>query len=200
VISGIVLAAGSSTRMGRPKALLPLAGRPMLQHVLDAAEASPLDEVVVVLGPDAGEVWASLRPGPRTRAAVNLRAAEGQSTSLHAGLRAADVDAEAAVMLLGDQPEIRRDALGAVIEAFRRGRGPVVQAVYGGRPGHPVLFARDAWPDLEAATGDEGARRVVAASPGRVHRVEVGGDPPEDVDTEDDYVRIRTRIEGGGSG
>jgi molybdenum cofactor cytidylyltransferase len=200
VISGIVLAAGRSTRMGRPKALLSLAGRPMLQHVLDAAEASPLDEVIVVLGPDAGEVWAALRPGPRTRAAVNPRAAEGQSTSLHAGLRAADVDAEAAVMLLGDQPEIRPDALGAVIEAFRRGRGPVVQAVYGGRPGHPVLFARDAWPDLWAATGDEGARSVVAASPDRVHRVEVGGDPPEDVDTEDDYVRIRTRIEEGGSG
>ena len=199
MISGIVLAAGRSTRMGRPKALLPLAGRPMLQHVLDAAEASPLDEVVVVLGPDAGEVWAALRPGPRTRAAVNPRAAEGQSTSLHAGLRAVDVDAEAAVVLLGDQPEIRPDALGAVIETFRRGRGPVVQAVYGGRPGHPLLFARDAWPDLEAASGDEGARSVLAASPSRVQRVEVGGEPPEDVDTEDDYVRIRTRIEEGGS-
>jgi molybdenum cofactor cytidylyltransferase len=199
VISGIVLAAGGSTRMGRPKQLLPLAGRPMLQHVLDAAEASPLDEVVVVLGPGAGEVWAALSPGPRTRAAVNPTTAEGQSTSLRAGLRAVHVEAEAAVVLLGDQPEIRPDTLGAVIEAFRRGGGPVVQAVYGGRPGHPVLFAREAWPDVEAATGDEGARRVLAGNPDRVHRVEVGGDPPEDMDTEDDYVRIRTRIEEGGS-
>jgi molybdenum cofactor cytidylyltransferase len=185
--------------MGRPKQLLPLAGRPMLQHVLDAAEAARLDEVVVVLGPGAGEVWSALRPGPRTRAAVNPRAAEGQSTSLRTGLRAVDVEAEAAAVLLGDQPEIRPDAIDGVIEAFRRDGGPVVQAVYGGRPGHPVLFARAAWPDVEAATGDEGARRMVAANAERVRRVEVGGDLPEDVDTEDDYVRIRTRIEEGGT-
>ncbi|MBI4261243.1 MAG: nucleotidyltransferase family protein [Actinobacteria bacterium] len=191
MISGVVLAAGASTRMGRPKQLLELGGRPMLQHVLDAAEAAPLDEVVVVLGPEGGAVWAALRPGPRTRAAVNPEAGAGQSTSLRLALRAVDAGSEAVVVLLGDQPTVRPQAVAAVVQAFRGGLGPVVRAAYGGRPGHPVLLARPAWEAAAAVEGDEGARGVLAAHPEWRSEVEVGGDPPPDVDTPGDYERIR---------
>lgn len=198
MISGIVLAAGRSSRMGRPKQLLELAGRPLLQHVLDVAERAPLEEIVLVLGDSAGPVWAALRPGPRVRVALNRGFAEGQSTSLRTGIWALSPDAEAAVVLLGDQPGVRADAVAAVVESFRAGAGPVVQTTYGGRPGHPVLFARPVWAELEGAAGDEGARGVLAAHPEWRRTVEVGGEPPTDVDDEEDYRRIRDAFERGG--
>src|SRR3989304_3969715 len=90
-LSGVILAAGASTRLGQPKQLLRLEGRPLLQHVLEAAAASCLDEIVLVLGHRAQEIRAALRfPQRPVRAVINTRYAEGQSTSLGLGLQAAD--------------------------------------------------------------------------------------------------------------
>jgi molybdenum cofactor cytidylyltransferase len=184
--------------MGRTKALLDVGGRPMLQHVLDAAEAAGLDDVIVVLGHDAAAVWAAMRPGPRTRVARNAAFAEGQSTSLRAGLEATTADTDAAVFLLGDQPETTVEAITALVEAFREGRGDVLQARYGdGWPGHPVLLARGVWADAVPATGaDRGARDLLdEATP-----VDVPGDgPPADVDDEDAYRRLLERWDRPGS-
>jgi molybdenum cofactor cytidylyltransferase len=195
VITGVVLAAGTSSRMGRPKQLLDLGGKPILQHVLEAAEAAPLDEVVVVVGHRADEILEALLLPSNARTVLNPEFAGGQSTSLAAGLRSASAASLAAVVLLGDVPGIRPDAVRAVIDEFRHGHGPVVQATYGGRPSHPVLLARSVWPELEGSTGDEGARGLLAREPGLVTLIEVGGDPPEDVDTEQDYRRLRTAVE-----
>ena len=176
--------------MGRPKQLLSLGGRPVLQHVVDAAEAAPLDEIVVVLGHRAREIAGALRWPARMRVAVNPAYGEGQSTSLIAGVRAADQAARAAVVLLGDQPGVRTAAIAAVVQAFEAGSGPVVQATYDGRPGHPALIARALWAEVERISGDEGARNILASRPGDRRLVEVGGPPPEDIDTEEDFVRL----------
>jgi molybdenum cofactor cytidylyltransferase len=194
-VTGIVLAAGTSSRLGRPKQLLDLGGKPVLQHVLDAAAASTLDQIVLVLGHGAEEVAAKVRMPARGATVVNLEFAEGQATSLRAGLRAANPDAAAAVFLLGDQPGIRPRAIGAVVAAWRAGSGPAVQAAYEGRPAHPTLFDRSVWPELEGAVGDEGARGVLAAHPEWRSAVEVGGSPPEDIDTEEDYARVKVAFE-----
>src|SRR5207302_10617386 len=138
VISGIVLAGGTSSRLGRPKQLLDLGGRPILQHVLEAARAGGLDEVVVVLGHLAAEVAAALSLPPGARTVVNPEYATGQASSLRTGLAAADPGSEAALILLGDQPGMRPADIEAVASAFRRGAGPVVQGSYRGVPGHPV--------------------------------------------------------------
>jgi CTP:molybdopterin cytidylyltransferase MocA len=195
VITGIVLAAGRSSRMGRPKQLLELGGKPLLQHVLDVADRSPLDEIVLVLGHSAEEVLRSVRPGERVRVVVNEEFATGQASSLRCGLRAAGEGSRAAVVLLGDQPGIAPDAVAAVVEAFHAGDGPVVQAAYGGTPGHPVLFGRSVWGEVKGAAGDEGARGVLARHPQWRVLVEVGGPPPDDIDTEEDYRRIRDVLE-----
>jgi molybdenum cofactor cytidylyltransferase len=195
VITGVVLAAGSSTRMGRQKLLLDLGGLPVLQYALDAAADAPLDEIVVVLGGDAKEVAAAIRLPERARAVINPAFAEGQSTSLGEGLGAADAFSEAAVMLLGDQPDIRADALTAVVEAFRREPASVVQAAYGGRPAHPTLLARPIWAKLIRGTVDEGARNWIRRHPGARRLVEVGGEPPDDIDTPEDYARVRARFQ-----
>jgi molybdenum cofactor cytidylyltransferase len=168
VVVGVVLAAGSSSRLGRPKQLLPLGGRPLLAHVLDAALAGGLERVVLVLGHRAGDVLDALAlpEGGAVTPVLNPRHAEGQATSLRTGLGAAGPDAGAAVVLLGDQPGIRPDAVRAVLAAFEGGAGPVVQAAYGGRAAHPTLLARQVWPEvLREAGGDRGAREVLARHP-----------------------------------
>ena len=190
MISGIVLAAGSSSRLGRPKQLLELAGKLVLQHVVDAAAAAPLDEILVVLGHSAGEVADRLALPAHGRVVLNPDHALGQSTSLQAGLRAAATGADAAVVLLGDQPGIRPEAIAAVVRSWLEEGGAVVQASYGGRPAHPSLFARGTWPDLEEAIGDEGARSILGRHPEWRRLVEVGGAVPDDIDTEEDYARL----------
>lgn len=190
-VSAIVLAAGSSTRLGRPKQLLPLAGRPVLQHVVDAAVAAGASEVVVVLGHAAADVRAALRPDPRVRIVVNAAYASGLASSLRAGLRALPEDADAAVILLGDQPDVAAQTVRRVISTYEETAAPIVQASYRGELGHPVLFGRAVWPRLEALRGDRGAREILAEWAGRIVALDVDGDPPLDLDTAADYERRR---------
>ncbi len=157
----------------------------------DAALASPVTEIVVILGHLANEIARAVPPADRIRVAINDRYAEGQSTSLRAGLRALHPQAEAAVVLLGDQPGVRPEAIAAVVGAWREEGTPVVQASYAGRPAHPTLFDRTVWPELDAATGDEGARGAIHRHPQWRRLVEVEGPPPRDIDTEEDYERVR---------
>jgi molybdenum cofactor cytidylyltransferase len=190
VIAGVILAAGTSSRLGRPKQLLPLRGSTVLQHVVDVSVASGLDEVVVVLGHEAAAVAASLRLPERARVAINPAYRTGQASSLRAGLRALDQETLAAVLILGDQPGLAGSAIRAVIDAYKRTGSLVVQTSYRGRLGHPVLLDRRIWPEVEAVRGDVGARDLLAGHPEWVVPVEVPGDPPPDLDTWDDYRRM----------
>lgn len=190
MISGVILAAGRSSRLGRAKQLLVLGGRPLLAHVVANAVASGLDEVVLVLGYEAERIAAAIgEMGQRT--VVNPDYAAGQSTSVRTGLAAIDPAAEAALFLLGDQPQVSPPVIDAVIGAFRASGGPIVVPVYGGRPGNPVLFGRALYAELDRITGDQGARRVVAAHPAETILVPVdAATPPGDVDTEADYAAL----------
>lgn len=191
MIGGVVLAAGLSARLGRPKQLLDLGGRPVLQRTVDAALAAPLDLVVVVIGAAAAETRAALSPNPRLLITLNPEYESGQASSLAAGLRALPAEAEAAVILLGDQPGVAVDAIRAVVDAFRERTGPIVQACYSGRPAHPTLLGRETWPGVLATVhGDAGARDYIRENAARRRLVEVGGRPPMDIDTETDYARI----------
>lgn len=99
------------------------------------------------------------------------------------------------MILLGDQPEVRAESVAAVVETWAGGRGPVVQATYEGISGHPVLFDRSVWLELEGAEGDEGARGILAAHPEWLALVELGGSAPTDIDTEQDYERLRAQFD-----
>jgi len=190
VVSGLILAAGRSSRLGRPKQLLPLAGRPLLTHVLENAAASTLDEIVLVLGHEADRIRAAVGDLGQ-RLIVNPDYAAVQSTSRRAGLAALDPAAAAVVVLLGDQPQVGPAIVDALVAAFRGGAGPIVLPLYGGRRGNPVLFARALFPELATVVGDEGARGIVRARGAEVVGVPVGDDPPpRDVDTEEDYAAL----------
>lgn len=193
-VCGIVLAAGAGTRMdGRVKQLLPLAGRPLLQHTIDAAAAAGIEDVRIVLGHALEEIAARIRLPPGAEIVANPLHARGQSTSLRAGLTAAPEGSRAALVLLGDQPEVRVEAIREVIDWYFVHGSSVVRAAYRGRPAHPVLLARSAWSGVEALRGDVGARELVATHLGVADLAEVGGDPPEDVDTSEDYERLLAR-------
>jgi len=172
----------------------------VLQRVLDAALATSLDEAVVVLGHEAQRIGQAIEPNGRVRSVTNPDYLEGQSTSLRTGLRALNEPCEAAVVLLGDQPGLRPDAVDAVIRGWRERGGSIVQAAYGGRPAHPTLFARAIWPEIEALTGDQGARDLIAADPSLRTLVEMGGEPPDDIDTEQDYRLAMSRQQIAGDG
>ena len=189
-VLGVVLAAGGSTRMGRPKQLAELDGRPLLAHVLTAVGAAPVDRVIVTLGGAASEVLDRVDLG-RAEPLVVERWAEGMGHVLASALAQAGDDWAAVVVLLGDQPLVTGQVVARLVEAWRAGAGPMVTATYGGRPGNPKLFDRQLLPDLLRLTGDTGARDLLAAHPERVHRVEVGDlGSDADVDVEAEHERV----------
>lgn len=168
-----------------------LEGETVIQLVVDAVAASGLDEIVVVLGHAADEIESRLELSPIARV---VRAEEyrlGQSASLKAGIDAVSAESSVAVVVLGDQPRIDPSSIRALIERFRQGAGPVVQASYEGTPGHPVLFDREVWKDLRGIEGDMGARDLLKQNPGWITRVDIEGPPPADLDTWEDYETLK---------
>lgn len=196
-VSGIILAAGASRRLGEPKQLLLLGDRSFLQHVIDEASASRLSEVIVVLGHRAEEVQRAIKAGPKVRFAINNDYAEGQSTSLRLGINSVSKQANAVAVLLGDQPGVTArliDDLAA--ELYRSGR-PAARPAYTARgrrvPGHPVLLAQPIWSEVTKLEGDQGARSLFAAHPDWLHEVPIDSEPPADIDTRNDYEALVRR-------
>jgi molybdenum cofactor cytidylyltransferase len=185
VISAIVLAAGTATRFGRTKQLVELRGKPLAQHAVDAATAAGVDEVVVVLGHDADRVSSALRLPAIARTVFNPDHASGMASSVAAGLRAIDARSDAAVVLLADQPGIRADHVGALVREYRDTGARVVRVRFRDGPG-PALLAREVRPEVEALTGDVGARALFEAMPDRVRWIAFDEDAPRDVDVPSD--------------
>lgn len=188
-ISAVILAAGSSERLGEPKQLLVIDGKPLLQHVIDVV-ASCFGDVVVVLGHAAGEIGTALDLPEGTRVVINPDYSEGQSTSLRVGLASVAPDAEAAALFLGDQPRLSSAAIEQVVDAFRSAGARVVRAVYRDTPGHPVIVARESFGAFGDFIGDVGARVVLDASPDVVE-VALDMEPPLDIDTPADLEGLQ---------
>jgi molybdenum cofactor cytidylyltransferase len=182
--------------MGRPKQLAELDGRPMLEHVLAALAAAPLDRVVVALGAHAATVLER----------VDLHGAEPLVVDgFEAGMGhvlARSVEAlgepDALVVCLGDQPLVGSGVVAELVAAWRDGAGPVVSAAYGGRRGNPKLFDRTVLAELRGLGGDSGARELLAAHPEWLAVVEVGtiGDDA-DVDDERGLAEVAARYPNG---
>lgn len=189
----LVLAAGRSERLGRPKSLLMWRGKPLLEHVLDVVTDSALEGGVLVVGHAGGEVRRAVTLPEGMRAVVNPDYRRGQAWSLRRGIDALEADTGAAVVLLADQPTVTAGAVDAVVAAWREGAGPVVRAGYRDRPGHPVLLDAAVWPALADLDGDEGARRLLAEHPEWATDVPIDGHAPPDVDTWANYRALLGR-------
>lgn len=193
-IAGVVLAAGMSRRLGRPKQLLHLGDRTVIEHVVARARASVLDEIIVVIGARADDVRRVL-VDDAVQVVMNERFADGQGTSLAAGIRALGDDVDAAVILLGDQPGISSPVINGIVAARRTAGASIVMAEYGDELGHPVLFGREHFPALMALEGDHGGRDIIRRHTADVLTVPADDDTvPADIDTEDDW-RVMVRHE-----
>jgi molybdenum cofactor cytidylyltransferase len=182
--AGLVLAAGGSSRLGRPKQLLPYAGGTLLGHVLGTARECAFDQLVVALGGAAEEV----------RAKVDLRGAtvvenraygEGCSSSIAAALPALDERCAVLVLMLGDQPGVRAATVEALLA--ERGDAPLAVCRYDDGRGHPFAFGRSTFGELAAMHGDKAVWKLLERRGGELVEVRVPGPVPLDVDTLDDY-------------
>ncbi|MFO1072782.1 MAG: molybdopterin-binding/glycosyltransferase family 2 protein [Geminicoccaceae bacterium] len=184
-VAALVLAAGRSQRMGGPnKLLLPVAGKPMVRHVVEAALASRASPVVVVLGHQQHEVRQALR-GLKVEFVHNLEHAAGLSTSLKAGLAALPAGVAGAVVCLGDMPRIGAALIDRLIAAFDPAEGrAIVLPTWHGKRGNPVLWGRAFFAEMQAVAGDVGARHLIGAHGEAVVEIDAGDDAAlVDIDT-----------------
>lgn len=179
----VVLAAGTSRRFGAAKQLADLGGRPLVRVAVECACASRLRPVLVVVGGEAAAVTAAL-DGLQVSTIPNPDYAEGQSTSVRAGLAAVPASSPGAMFVPADQPGLTPGILDTLCEAFERHPGAIVVPSYGGRRGAPVTFPRELFPHLASLRGDTGGRALLEAFASRVVDVPFASDRPlVDIDT-----------------
>ncbi len=158
-VAGIVLAAGSSSRMGTPKQLLPFRGKTILDQVILTAKLSDLDPIVVVLGHGAAAIRKKV---DLTDICVveNSDHAAGQSSSLKKGVAAVGHQCDGAMFLLGDQPLVAHETINTLIRAFRAALPPIVIPFCNGKRGNPVIIHHQLFSLVDTLTGDTGARAL----------------------------------------
>lgn len=192
-LAGIILAAGGSSRFGQPKLLLPWKGETIIRHVVRNALSAGLDPVVVVAGEQTPEIRRQLADMD-VILVLNPNWAEGQSTSVQAGLQALGKDVGGAIFFLGDQPQIPPRLAQSLVEAHALSLAPVIAPLVDGQRGNPVLFDRDTFEDLMSLRGDVGGRSLFSRYP--IEWVP-WHDPSVllDIDTPEDYARLLADIE-----
>jgi len=170
-ITGVLLAAGLSRRMGKPKLLVRLSGRPILAMTLEAFQSSQLDNLLVVANAATADFLRSESKDARTRIILNPRPEAGLATSLK--LAVSSLDSEAVVIGLGDQPLLFPSTIDALISEHERSGASIVVPVRHGHHGNPVLFGRIHFPEIMSVEGDVGARQVIVSHHDAVREVEV---------------------------
>jgi molybdenum cofactor cytidylyltransferase len=186
LLSAIVLAAGKSERMGRPKALLPFRGSTFLENILDAIALSPIKNTIVVVGHHRQEI-ASRVSVPNL--VFNPDYAQGMITSFQAGIRALPQDSAGAILFLVDHPLVETATINVLVANFAANR--IIIPVFNGRRGHPVLFSAEILQEILALPPSQGANIVVRRDPSRI--IEVAVDAPGilvDIDTPEDFEKL----------
>lgn len=193
MIAGVLLAAGRSRRMGQPKLLLPWQGVPLVRFVAQQILQSRLDELIVVVGHRSEHLIAAL-DGLAVHIIRNDDFLDGQSTSLRAGIAALDASVCAALVLLADQPLLQPATIDALIDVYQREQPPIVVPRYAGQRGNPVLFDRSLFAELQAISGDQGARDVLKAHAQSIRWLDTtDGGILLDIDTPDAYGALLER-------
>jgi molybdenum cofactor cytidylyltransferase len=186
-VTGLVLAAGGSKRLGRPKQLLPYGPATLLDHVLEAARGCGFDQLVCVVGGSATKVRATVR-FDGVEVVENADFGEGCSSSIAAALGAIDERCDVLVLMLGDQPGVTAGTVAALLAG--RAGAPIAVCAYDDGRGHPLAFSKRLFPELAALHGDKAVWKLLDRHAAEAVEVPVDGPIPRDVDTWDDYAQI----------
>jgi molybdenum cofactor cytidylyltransferase len=189
VTAAIVLAAGLSRRMGRPKLLLELKGRPVIRHAVERVIAAGIHPVLVVTGAEHDALARALA-GLEVQLAVNPTPESGQASSVGVGVSALPEGTDAVLIALGDQPGVPPEVIPALIEALKQPGKAIAVPRYADGLGNPVLFASSVFAELLALGGDRGARAVIERDPSRLAVVDVASPMPRDIDTLEDFESL----------
>lgn len=185
MIAAVILAAGLSRRMGRPKLSLLHQGIPLIRRAATAAVDGGCDEVIVVVGA-AAEEYVPLLAGSSARIVHNPHFETGIGSSIQAGIEAVSEEARAAVIMLADQAFVDGTIIRRLIETYRESGKRIVTSQYGQVRGAPTLFDRALFLELLLLQDDQGARPVVQAYPRHVATVDIPPDLARDIDTPED--------------
>jgi molybdenum cofactor cytidylyltransferase len=192
-VSAILLAAGTSSRMGQAKQLLPLGSSTVLAQTLEHARASAVDEVILVLGSSAEPIRHQLSQTllAGVKVVVNQSYEQGMASSLRAGLSALDPQSAATLIILGDQPFTLPQTLDRIIQAYRDSGAQIVIPTHQGTRGNPVLLDRSLFSEAMALEGDVGCRAIFRNHLDKIVNVEVeDAGILLDIDDREDYERL----------
>lgn len=188
----VILAAGLSVRMGRPKLLLPLGNKPILAHIVETASNLEWGDRIAVIGSPRCELEEVCRDY-KMPYVYNPAPEQGQSSSVKLGLEALKFGLEGVIFLPADQPLINGELLKALVSEFQRERDhkAIVVPHFEGQSYSPVLFGSVWFPSLSKVTGDQGGRNIIKDNPGHVRALNWDDELPFiDIDTQEDYVKI----------
>lgn len=190
-IAAAILAAGTSSRLGTPKQLLDLGGKPVLAHTIAAVRRSSVDLIIVVLGHQREQIKKRVDLS-ETVAIDNPEFQSGQSSSVRCAVNKVPDDVDALVFVLGDQPLVEPEVIDALASARREQDAKIAQPVYAEGRGNPVLFGRELFPELDRLIGDQGARPLLHQHRDLIVPVDVSDyHRPADIDTSDDYDALK---------
>jgi molybdenum cofactor cytidylyltransferase len=188
----LVLAAGASTRLGQPKQLVQLGGRPALHIVVSNAVAVAGNAVTVIVGANANQLTYLLSHSPAS-AIVNKQWEEGIASSIRCGLAATPAAADAVMVVLGDQVCVTTDDLKRLLAAWNGQESVIAAASYSQGLGVPAIFPRAYFGELAELRGDEGARKILKRNPDRIVRVPMPN-AAIDLDTPEDLQALTIKL------
>ena len=195
-VAGLLLAAGASTRMGRPKQLLRVeGGKTLLDRLIDESLSSDLDLVVLVLGSRCQEIKEALqveKSHPKLRIIENKKYPEGISSSIRAGLSIVEDSYDHVMVLLGDMPYITTPVINLLLHHYLGSLLPLGALKTRKGRSHPVIIGRVFYPEIHRLTGDTGARDLFTRHSDQVLLLEAGDEYEDmDIDTKEDYEQYQ---------
>ncbi len=186
-VTAIILGAGESSRMGRPKLLLPFGDSTIIGTVISHVLASSVEKAIVVLGSNF-ESHREVIKDYAVEIVNNKQYREGMFSSVKCGLEAVPDGADAVMVLLGDQPMIQADEMDQLIESYRNSEKGIAIATHGNKRGHPILFGKKFISDINGYPGEASLRDLLQKHPSEILEIKTGNDGIlRDIDTENDY-------------
>ena len=198
-IGAIILAAGMSSRMGKPKLLLPFKGVPLIKYPYMLAQQNALQPIVCVTGSYDEQITNVLAPVEQNVTLhYNSHYESGMASSLKAGIRAVTGKVDAVMIFLGDQPLVPNKVVQTIISQYRASEEAIkiVRPLFGQRLGHPILFDGSLFDEFETLQGDEGGKSIIQRHRNAVKLLQFpNSDWGIDIDTEEEYLTLLKRTE-----